>query len=175
MSRTKKYNKKSRTKKNNKKYRNFRKKTLSGGMDCNYKDGNYKDCSYFKKLKENTRKNIASVPGKNKLNRHETSIPHEKDDQILYTTKNVYTGDFVKGKSRLNRPETSIQHENYRTILYANGDVYTGDFVKGKREGTGKLIIKEGGPTYEGEGKDDKFVALTDWKNANKKKSNSVL
>jgi len=103
MSRTKKYNKKSRTKKNNKKYRNFRKKTLSGGMDCNYKD-----CNYFKKLKEKTKINIASVPGKNRLNRPETSIPHEKDDKILYTTKNVYTGDFVKEKSRLNRPETSI-------------------------------------------------------------------
>ena len=135
MSRTKKYNKKSRTKKNNKKYRNFRKKTLSGGMDCNYKD-----CSYVKKLREKIKINRESIPGKSRFNRHETSIPHEKDGKILST----------------------------------NGDVYTGDFVKGKSEGTGKLIIKEG-PASEGEWKDDKFVAFTDWKNANKNKSNSVL
>ena len=176
MSRTKKYNKKSRTKKNNKKYRNFRKKTLSGGMDCNYND-----CNYVKKLREKTRINRDSAPGRPRINRTinpngpssyyvaqqvEPPPPNWKDNG--YITDNKYEsnkkGLYAGPSIKYGTMGTAIPHGKDGKFLYKNGDVYTGDFFKGKREGTGKLTLKEG-PTYEGDWKDDKFVPFTDWKN----------
>lgn len=70
----------------------------------------------------------------------------------------LYAGPSIKYGSR-----QAIPHGKEGTILYTTGDIYTGDFVKGKREGTGKLTIK-GGPTYEGDWKDDKFSDFVEWK-----------
>jgi len=181
MSKTKKYNKKSGTKKNNKKSRTFRKKTLSGGQD-----------NFVKKLRERTRTrtNRYSTPegriikrtinpnGPIRFNRSGRSYVAPTWEENGYITDNnfgpsqegLYAGPSIKYGTM----GAAIPHGKDGKILYTTGDVYTGDFVKGKREGTGKLTIKEG-PTYEGDWKDDKFVEFTDWKNANKNNSKTVL
>jgi hypothetical protein len=92
------------------------------------------------------------------------------DNKFGPSEEGLYAGPSIKYGTM----GPAIPHGKDGTILYPSGHVYTGDFVKGQREGTGKLTIKEG-PTYEGEWKDDKFVEFTDWKNANKNNSKTVL
>jgi len=86
------------------------------------------------------------------------------DNQYGPSKQGLYAGPSIKYGS-----QPAIPHGKEGTIMYPTGDVYVGDFVKGRREGTGKLIIKQG-PTYEGEWKDDKFSEFVEWKAQNKVK-----
>jgi hypothetical protein len=189
MSRTKKYNKKSRTKKNNKKSRNFRKKRISGGTDVNFlrklrdrsktgKTRTVRDYAPQREIKRITNPNGHSRfnrSGRNYYVAEQVDTPTWKENGYITDNKygpseeGLYAGPSIKYGTM-----SAVPHGKDGTILYTTGDVYTGNFVKGKREGTGKLTIKEG-PTYEGEWKDDKFVEFTDWKNANKNNSKTVL
>lgn len=83
------------------------------------------------------------------------------DNRYGPSKEGLYAGPSIKYGSR-----SAVPHGKEGTILYPTGDTYTGDFMKGKREGTGRLTIK-GGPSYEGDWKDDKFSDFVEWKKSN--------